>query len=292
MTTKRILSLDGGGIRGVFQAAVLAELSDLNLVQQMDLLAGTSSGAILAVFLALGKTPVQLKKLYLSLGKHIFSHRANLFHRHVLGRSAYSSARLKHELGRHLDAGALFGNCAIRVLVPAVSLDTFTLRVFDSENPQDAQIPILDILLATTAAPTYFSPHRFDEMLWIDGGVACNNPSWEAVLALANAVGLSNIKCLSIGNGTHPETSNKQEYLEKTPLQWAPHLIDICMRTSSHEAHRKCHATLGSENYLRLDLPLGSDMALDDYPAACTILLPHAHQSAGAFRSAIEAWLF
>ena len=48
----------------------------------------------------------------------------------------------------------------------------------------------------------------------------------------------------------------------------------------------------GFKSIERLDLPLGSDMALDDYPAACTILLPHAHQSAGAFRSAIEAWLF
>ena len=68
----RILSFDGGGIRGIFQAAFLSYIEDVSLLPGIDLLAGTSTGAIIAVALSLGIKPKELVTFYESLGQEIF----------------------------------------------------------------------------------------------------------------------------------------------------------------------------------------------------------------------------
>lgn len=72
---KRAIAFDGGGIRGLFQAAFMTRLANLNLLEQSHLLAGTSTGAIIAVCLALGKHPADILELYCSLGQKVFQNK-------------------------------------------------------------------------------------------------------------------------------------------------------------------------------------------------------------------------
>src|SRR5262245_25881277 len=125
--TYRILSLDGGGIRGVFTAALLERLegeTGFNFNEQVDLFAGTSTGGILALGLASGMTPQKCKELYQSLGQEIFTPSP-------LGKlddfffAKYSNVKLRHRLEAVFrDQGVeTLGDLPKKVLIP-----TFDLR--------------------------------------------------------------------------------------------------------------------------------------------------------------------
>jgi patatin-like phospholipase/acyl hydrolase len=291
--TQRILSFDGGGIRGVFQSSFLSCLDDLPLVPQADLLAGTSTGAIIATALALGILPKKLVEIYESLGKKIFNKKARWFRRHLMGDASYSSDTLKAQLEEHLPK-VKFGECAKRVLIPAVSLNSWSPYIFDSSNPQDGSLSVVDVLLATTAAPTYFKPHFINEerTTWVDGGLVCNNPSFEALHKLNKApASIENIRVLSIGNGKHPATHLPSSFMQKRPLRWALDVTEICMNATSDESHIHCDQLLRKEHYIRINTFLGEKIALDDYAKALEILPALARKEANENRQKIIEWL-
>lgn len=289
---QRILSFDGGGIRGIYQAHLLSSLKDLSLIEQVDLLAGTSTGAIIAAALAVGVPADKLVDIYKTLGSEIFGKRASFFRRHIGGHPSYSSELLRKHLEQQLP-DVKFGECAKRVLIPAVSLNSWSPYIFDSENPQDGEIPLVDVLLATTAAPTYFRPHFIEKnsTTWVDGGLVCNNPSFEALYRIGQGAGADCIRVLSIGNGKHPATPLPTSFMKKKPLWWALDVTEICMTATSDDVHLRCEALLDRNRYIRVNTFLGKRVPLDDYVMALEVLPALAEREAALNRNQIANWL-
>ena len=301
----RAIAFDGGGIRGIFQAQFLAELADLNLLKQSHLLAGTSTGAIIAICLALNKNPVEIAELYDSLGSQLFQNKKTLARQVALGHPAFSSKLLKELLLKHIPEKTFFGDCDKRVLVAATSLNAYTCHIFDSNSPQHKSLRAIDVVLASSAAPTYFSPHMiFNQVadaktqgkpigtIWGDGGLTCNNPAFECVTTLfKDGFDFKNIHVLSIANGRQPNTPDPTHFNNIGPVGWAKSLVPICMDVSSDQAHKKCLSMLPASNYLRVDPMLNQEIALDDYAKALNILPPLAKLVADDFRPQINKWL-
>jgi patatin-like phospholipase/acyl hydrolase len=212
----RILSLDGGGIRGVLTATLLDRLQVAfpGFLDKVNMFAGTSTGGLLALGLARGLTPRECRALYENYGAEIF--RRSPFN--ALGdifRAKYSNDRLAARL-REQFGDLTLGDLAVKgkhVLISSFDLDNgpdnrqgvrmWKPKFFHNLDPSDPDYTerMVDVALRTSAAPAYFP--TFDG--YIDGGVAANNPAMCALAqALAAGRDLNEIVLLSIGTGLNP----------------------------------------------------------------------------------------
>ncbi len=232
----RILSIDGGGIRGIIPARFLCDLeSDVShdkgeavrLCDYFDLICGTSTGGIIAIGLALGMSAAEVLNLYKNNASTIFGQSSWWlgFSKNVrrLAYPKHSSLGLttvlKAEFARFSENGdTRIGHARTRLAIPAFLASEGKPRVFktshDMELKRDYQIPAYQVALSTSAAPTYFSAHTFEYednrtksnnklTNLIDGGVFANNPALIGISeALALGFPVSSIKLLSLGTGS------------------------------------------------------------------------------------------
>lgn len=246
MAKYRILCLDGGGLRGLITARLLARLNAHPQVAgwlgTVDLFAGTSTGGILALGLACGKTPEEICTVYKERGGVIFDDSIwdNL---RDLGKTVgadYSSKGLKAELK------AVFGDLKLRDITRKVAIPTFDLdneevaakrtwkpKIFHNFQgaDSDGEQLVAHIAQYTSSAPTYFPSADG----YIDGGVYANNPS---IVALAQAISrrnqpaeraaLDEVVMLSLGTGVSL-TYIKGQTLDWGYAQWAQPLINVLM---------------------------------------------------------------
>ena len=208
---KRILALDGGGVRGMFSLQVLARIEallrersgrpDLRLGEAFDLVAGTSTGAIIAAFLAWGKSVAEIEALYFESGPLMF--RRQPWYRRW--KSKYRSDAIARMFQEHFrepgpqGAPALLGSSSLRTKLLVIMRNATTGSAWPVTNHPDAlyndrrrtdcnlNIPLWQLLRASTAAPAFFPPERIDygarEFLFVDGGITpFNNPALIAVL--------------------------------------------------------------------------------------------------------------
>lgn len=214
MARFQILSLGGGGIRGAFITSYLNELEKRlgrPISESFDLIAGTSTGGIIAAGLAAGKSAAEMHDFYVRYGADIFPAQPPYKARGVM-RSLYPMANwvFKKKTGRSLDAAFrsrfnqevlkssfedAFGerklrdiNCT-RLVIPVVNLTKGQPHAFRSlhlpKGVHDADIKIADALIATTAAPTYFPHKQIGGSAFVDGGMWAPDPS---MLAVAEAI--------------------------------------------------------------------------------------------------------
>jgi predicted acylesterase/phospholipase RssA len=207
---KRILTLDGGGLKGILTLGILQKIEnilrqrhgnsdDFRLCHYFDLISGTSTGAIIAAALALGWPVEKLRDKYMSLGKRVFE---KSFFRHGLLRAKYDHDKLNRELKAVYGEGTALGSLAVQtgLLIMTKRLDTGSPWPI-SNNPQgkyftsrpngvigNGEYPLWQVVRASTAAPSYFDPetitivekpgHTPTEGLFVDGGVSpFNNPA-------------------------------------------------------------------------------------------------------------------
>jgi len=262
-----VLSLDGGGIRGVLTARVLERIEErTGFLRRVDLVAGTSTGGILAIGLARGLTPKQLVALYAENGRRIFSARDLLdaIPGDELWRADYSTEALREVLNPHFD-GLTLGQLGKRVLIPSFDLDNDAnprmwkpkfFHNYDSPG-NDREVSALDAALRTSAAPTYFPSYQG----YIDGGVVANNPS---TCALARAIKagqkLEDIELLALGTGVSPGFIHGDHDWGRT--QWLAPLLKILFEGMPGVADYQCEQLLG-ERYRRLDALLPHAIDLD-----------------------------
>lgn len=275
----RILSIDGGGIRGLLSCKLLERLERLypGYLDKVDLIAGTSTGGILALGLAAGLTPAEMADLYQRDG-------GKVFYQTFLDRSAILDAldRLRHadygntplETALREKFGDLrLGDLKKKVLISSFRLDSGSItklgvrswkpKFFQNfeGDPSDCDQRVVDVALRTSAAPTYFPVYQG----FADGGLVANNPSMCALAqALDKGTGgqkLNKVTLLSVGTGVRPkwvEGFNE----DWGYLQWAPHLIGIMMDGVSGVVDYQCRQILGPR-YLRLNVLFERDVALD-----------------------------
>lgn len=276
MAAYRILALDGGGMKGLFTAVLLDRLvaRKPDFLERTDLIAGTSTGGILALGLAAGKSPADLAALYRRDGRRIFDD--SPFDDLVdLGRAIgadYDGRGLARVLRREF-GGLSLGQLDRRVLIPTFDLDApaegrrprmWKPKFFHNfpGSDSDRGESVVDVAMRTSAAPTYF-PSRDG---YIDGGVVANNPSMAALAQAldSRAAGrrLDEIVLLSLGTGTEPK------YIRGRRKnwgwgQWARPLISIMISGTMGVADYQCRQLLG-DRYRRVDPYLDRGIDLDD----------------------------
>ena len=277
----RILSIDGGGIRGILPASVLAELETRflqgrSIANCFDMIAGTSTGGIIALGLAHGLTARDIKNFYVERGDLIFP-RSNIivqllrrFRR--IGRYAYDGRALETELLR------IFGDKPLeearsRLCIPSFEGIYGEPWIFKTSHHPDYQKDRVERMvrvgLATAAAPTYFRSVENSGYVMVDGGLLANNPIMNAVTDAIACFDLdrSQIRVLSLGCG---ETSFKVDPARAIGglVQWKD-ALRAAMRAQSLNALGQAYLLVGKQNVVRLDAPeTATPISLDDHARA------------------------
>jgi patatin-like phospholipase/acyl hydrolase len=296
---KRILTIDGGGIRGLVPALVLLELEDRiakaggkrkPLHSCFDLIAGTSTGGIIAAGLTAPTagnagvaacSAVDLVKLYEDDGSKIFPQ--SLFSK--IGRtllSKYDAAPLEGFLKDRLGV-ATTRNALTNIVIPAYDI-VGRRAVFMAGGPlyKSGELDILfwEAARATSAAPTFFEPARVQiqgtsqYLSLIDGGVFANDPSMAALVeGIKFGWGLNDIEMLSIGTGSQNRPYSYFEVRNWSRLDWidprkgAP-ILSILMQgassTTGYEVARMLNLPGQAVRYTRIDGDLSANDEMDD----------------------------
>lgn len=284
----RILSFDGGGIRGLVTLALLKRILKRfpKLIDNTDVIAGTSTGGIIALGLAAGKSVDELIALYQKRGGEIFddSWFDNIRDIGGIAGAEYDQKNLKMIL-KDIFGDMRLDDLKKRVLIPTFDLDnessdkdrrTWSPKFFHNfpGKDSDGAERIVEVALSTSAAPTFFPTHDGH----IDGGVVANNPSLAAVAQTqdlrndAVAPLLAEIHLLSIGTGTNLSYIEGKE-LDWGYAQWAKPLINLLMDASMGIADFQCRQIL-RDNYRRIapTFPDKQNIKMDEWQKAGELL--------------------
>jgi patatin-like phospholipase/acyl hydrolase len=295
MARYRILSIDGGGIRGIIPVILLERLAREPglepFLEKVDLLAGTSTGGLIALALAAGRTPSQIRSLYETQGSAIFDRsawRAITSLGSLIG-AKYDSDNLARVAEPLFGAATRLGDLGKRVLIAAFDLDsgpddprgrTWKPKLFHNfPGPDsDAHELVWKVGLYTSAAPTYFAPVDG----FVDGGVFAANPSMCALAQtqdprIPEGIRLEDVTLLSMGTGTSLQFIEEREP-DWGDAQWIEPLLAIMLDGVSGIADYQCRRILG-ERYLRLApvFPTGTAVPMDDAD-----MVPYMAELAGA----------
>lgn len=258
----QILALDGGGAKALFTAHVLARLEQdlrVRLVDAFDLIAGTSAGGIVALGLGAGLAPGDIVSHYEELTQTVFP-RAR---RRPWGRirqwtsPLYDAASLRTVLTDVLGERRL-ADSSKRLVIPAWDVGRGSVHVFKTPHHErlrrDWRIPMVDVAMATSAAPTFFPAACVDGHRLVDGGVWANNPSVIAVAEAVSMLGvpLSAIRVLNVGT-TEPVSHHPKRRDQGGVLQWARSIAPTLIEAASRGGQGAAEHLVGKENFRRFD---------------------------------------
>jgi patatin-like phospholipase/acyl hydrolase len=268
MAKYRILSIDGGGIRGIVTTVLMQRLKSTpgleGFLDNVDLVAGTSTGGLLALGIARGLGLEEIRDLYVNDGPEIFddSWLDDLLDLGKLRGADYKTAPMRRVFKRVLGEETTLGQLHTRVLITAFDMDneeedesrrSWKPKLFHNfpGDGNDRHELAYKVGMYTAAAPTYFP--SVDG--YIDGGVFANNP---AMCALAQTQdkryrptpALDDVKLLSLGTGTSLFYI-RGKTLDWGYAQWIKPLISLMLDGISGIADYQCHQML-RDRYHRL----------------------------------------
>lgn len=288
----RILALDGGGIRGIFTASILAEierrwLEKRSIATHFDLLAGTSTGGIIALALGLGYTAQQICEFYRERGPTIFPTnrfwRRQWLHFKQIFFAPYSPETLRKAACEGLGGERPLSVLQKRVVVPSYQATLGNVCLFKHLLPEDEatvtargyewanylaqkDLPITDVMAATAAAPTFFPAKklplpsiRSDEQHFLDGGIWANCP---ALAGLAEAVGPlgrvpSDVRIVSVGTRFNKLKVGRWRRIGGF-LPWNTGVLDLLLNAQAAGTIGTARWLVGKPNFLRLDKMRGT----------------------------------
>ena len=238
---RRLLALDGGGIRGLITVEVLAEIErrlqgdrgdEFVLADAFDYVAGTSTGAIIATCVALGMRVDEIRAFYLASGKDMFDKASLLRRFRTKFEDEKLAAKLKGVLGEHTTLGSEDLRTLLLIVMRNATTDSpwplssnpgalYNLRSRTAEGKAcNLDLPLWQLVRASTAAPTYFPPEVIDAgglepFVMVDGGITTyNNPAFLLFLMataepyrLCWPTGVDKMLLVSIGTGTSPKAN-------------------------------------------------------------------------------------
>lgn len=256
---RQVLALDGGGYRGIFEAAFLAALEEdlgYSVIENFDLVVGTSTGGIIALGLGAGMSPKELVDLYVKRGPEIFPQQRYRRWRHAF-RPKYGNSGLRTVLQDALGDRTL-GDSRVRLVIPAYDTDTDNVYLFKTPHHErfrrDWRESMVDVGMATSAAPTYLPAWRLRSTRLIDGGVWANNPSVVGITEMVGVCGASLDDVAVLNLGTTSELRQRPKRLDRGGMyQWATNAVDVVMRGQSLGAAATSFHLLGPERFLRID---------------------------------------
>ena len=238
----KILSIDGGGIKGLYSAEVLAKFEEIyqcRISDHFDLICGTSTGGIIALGISLGIPMSDICKFYTQHGPRIFCAdkqrnkwgRRQYFIKQLLGKGKYSQKDLEDALYSVFKDKKICESNNL-LCIPAYNITTAEPRIFkkDYENlTEDDSKRYVDIALATAAAPTYFPVKETNNHCYIDGGVWANNPTLvgltEYIFKISTDPNYRGVDILSISSIVKP-TGERHGRKERSFRHWGSKLFD------------------------------------------------------------------
>ena len=296
MKKKRYLAIDGGGTKAIVSLTYLSYLEyqlGTPIVKMFDLMAGSSSGGILATALALPhpddyELPVEEKRpkftvndlvaLYMDMSRQVFD--CNLLNSiknlwGLLG-PRYDSKRLADFLDKEYD-GVKGRELLCEVMTTAYNLELHQPSAFNSKDPEHSDLTVKDMVLATTAAPTYFSPHKIKGLgQFVDGAIFAPTPAIWLLMAVGRlfssqpedlAEEIQNTTLVSIGTSSlNPNMSNRYNGAEDWGLiKWLISIFEVFDDGVTDTIDRQIKALLKDNSY-RLDVKVTDlqDIALDN----------------------------
>jgi patatin-like phospholipase/acyl hydrolase len=259
----QILSLDGGGIKGLFSAAVLAAIEEdcgTPITDHFDLITGTSTGGIIAIALGMGMSPREIVEFYLTYGPRIFPQWLGLKRAQHFAYRKYSPQNLITAL-RSCFGNKRFGESAKRLVIPSYSMGEDQVYLFRTPHHpklrRDYKVFAWQVAAATSSAPTFFPCFKgVDGVRLIDGGVWANNPVMAGIVEAYRFldVPLESIAVVSIG--TTDETKARSQHLDNGGLiRWvvSKAATEIVLRSQSIAANNHAKLLLGEGNVERLN---------------------------------------
>lgn len=279
----RILSIDGGGIKGILPAAVLALLEegfcDGGIARQFDLVVGTSTGGIVALGLGAGMKATDISRLYEERGREIFPPAPLLGRIWLSLRSWVRHRRERGPLDLMLEdtlGSRILGESQVRLCVPALDAEHGgELCVFKTPHHpdyrRDWKRPMSEAAAATSAAQSYLSPFRSGVNEFLDGGLWANNPVLVGVVEALSAFDIdpSQVRVLSLGCVESRYRIGRWQRLLGGKLFWAGNLVEAALHFQSQSALAQVALLVGAERVFRVTAPpLGEEIALDDWEAA------------------------
>jgi patatin-like phospholipase/acyl hydrolase len=283
----QILSLDGGGIKGLFSAAVLAHLEedlDVKISDHFDLIVGTSTGGIIALGLGIGMTPREIMQFYVSNGPKIFPNKRLYGIRQLLYRNKYNPFELEHALKECFGEKRL-AESRKRLVIPSYNIgedDVYLFKTPHHENlKRDYKVPIWKVAMATSAAPTYLPVFgEVDNIRLIDGGVWANNPTMVGIVEAVSKLHISLDKIRVLSLGTTNEIKNRRKKLDRGGIwQWKKDGIDVVLRGQSIGAYTQAQHLLGKEQIVRIDPVVPDGLFKLDKLSEEGLLAKAAHES-------------
>ena len=258
---KRILSIDGGGIKGVFPAAFLATLEEdlpCAIGQYFDLIVGTSTGGIIALGLGAGFSAGELLGFYEKYGPEIFQRQGCLARIGHYFRGKHRAEPLREALESRFRQLRI-GDSKTRLVIPAQNLETGHVNVFKTAHhprfTMDYKKSMVEAAMATSAAPTYFPVHMTSNgTAGIDGGLWANNPAGIAAVEAVGVLGWKpdEIRCLSLSCTVAPPTTNAAHKWHQGKLYWAQKLMEVVGAGQSSGAMGTARLLLGRDNVIRI----------------------------------------
>ena len=283
----RILSIDGAGIRGVFPATFLAGLErrylgGVSVARHFDLIAGTSTGGILAVGLGAGITAAELRDLYVHRGCEIFPPIRPRALEGVLRRFRSACQVFKYRYDRKALKGILqetlgdrkFGEAQTRLCIPSFDGRYGEVYIFKTPHHpdfrKDARESMTKVAEATSAAPTFFRPLEDGGYTFVDGGVWANNPIMIGLVDALTcfAVKAEQIHILSLGCGDDPYIVDRRKIVGGGIWAWRD-VIFAAMRLQSQNAVGQARLLIGADRVVRIDAPTTeAKIEMDDWKRA------------------------
>ena len=303
--TFKILSIDGGGIKGIFPAGILAELEENcldggHVGDYFDLITGTSTGGIIALGLGAGLAARSLLDLYLQEGRRVFPPRQRARSRWLFSRffrNRYDRSDLDELLQQAL-ASKTLRDSKYRLLIPATEAKHGDPCVFKTPHHPgyflDGDKLMWEVAAATSAAPTYLKPVIQDGYILLDGGIWANNPTLMGLVEALTCftVPREQISILSIGCGQNGFRITEKQTAGTGQFQWRE-IIYVAMHYQSLTAVNQAGLLLGRDNVVRMDRPEGGEpIDLDDWEKAKQLLPGEAIQVATQYMERVEATFF
>ncbi|NUP99091.1 MAG: patatin-like phospholipase family protein [Armatimonadetes bacterium] len=282
----QILSLDGGGLKGLFSAAVLAHIEEdrnINIADHFDLIVGTSTGGIIALGLGAGLRPREILDFYVEQGPRIFPHPRLRKVRQLFG-PKYSGSTLQGVLKDRF-GDRLLGQSGKRLVIPSYNIGEDDVYLFKTPHHtrlgRDWRVPMWKVAMATSAAPTFLPTFReVNQQRLVDGGVWANNPAMVGIVEAVATLDQSFDSLRLFSLGTTNEVKGRPKGLDHGgALKWAFSAHEVILRGQSIGAFNQAKSLLPDGNAVRFDPPVATGLFQLDSLSMPDLLAKAAHES-------------
>lgn len=274
----KILSIDGGGIRGLFPAQYLANIEESKgkkINEIFDLIVGTSTGGIIALGLSLGIPASKIADLYENNAEDIFKPTLckRIFKKvGMLFRNSYTNKALIDLLMNTFDGKKMI-DADVMLCIPSLEHNKAKPKVYKTPHNTkyhwDQNLEMWKVALATSAAPLYFPP-AMEDGCKLDGGLWANNPILVGITeAMHHNIKLDDIKILSIGTGENLYLGNDSIFKRGGLFSWNTNLVDVFMNAQSYAAENTASYLINGNNLIRINFTSTKKLGLDCVSKIC-----------------------